>query len=84
MTIEEFREQNPNNHGNLCWNCIHECNSFDRHHNGNCCVSFEKLDPKIGPSNSEQRAHIMRALREEYNSIMSNASNYFYTKVYRR
>lgn len=85
MTIEEFRKQNPNSHGNLCWNCIYWCHSFDRHHNGDCCVSFEKLDPKnFGPSNAEQRAHLMKVIREEHNSIMGDASNYFYTKIYKR
>lgn len=79
MTIEEFREQNPNSCGNLCWNCRYNCDHWDRRHNGARCISFERA---LSLSTSEQRAYLMKALREEYESSKNNAINYFY-KAYR-
>ena len=83
MTIEEFREQNPNIRGNLCWNCTRCCVNRYPSHNGNQCDDFIMIDHKKS-INNEQRAIALKVLREEYNSIMGDASNYFYTKIYRR
>lgn len=86
MTIEEFRKEHPERHGNLCWNCKRGCSSnLYPGHNGDYCNLFEMItDNPEKVKNNQQRAILLKALKEEYNSIMNQSTNYFYTKIYRR
>ena len=83
MTIEEFREQNPNRHGNLCWNCKICCSNLREGHDGYSCDGFIMADKPGKSVNNLQRSILLKALRNEYNTIMGQSSNYFYTKIYR-
>lgn len=84
MTIEEFRKDHPGRGGNLCWNCKRCCNNSYPEHNGNRCDSFIMTDESRKSINDQQRAIILKALREEYNSIIDQSTNYFYTRIYRK
>lgn len=84
ITIEEFRKDYPERRGNLCWNCKRCCTYTYPEHNGNYCDSFIISDEPGKSIRNEQRAILLKALREEYNSIMDQSTNYFYTKIYRK
>lgn len=84
ITIEEFKKDHPERHGNLCWNCKMCCRFLEPGHDGYSCDDFVMTDKPGKSVNNQQRAILLKALREEYNDIMDQSTNYFYTKIYRR